>query len=363
MKNFYLRCILFLLLIISWRCSRDNGSVEILSLNASSSLIEAGGYLSLYCIAKDQDKDPLVYSWESSSGSFAVNNDSAVWTAPMEYGMYFISCRVTDNYGSSDVETVRIIVNASGSQLVSPNTYIMIIFDNSGSMDGTLSPLNTMATGEYTNPSSLRNTLQDFYATGETQNNGNLDKNTNGSNTYDKHVFLLQADSERTFKFLANKGTMYSTDGNFDLITRTGFSTEEGKDFENADNIIIFVFQDEAENGYHTSTFSNTDAPTSQYKSDIQNLRTSINSINTISELKYFGHIFHVEDDGNNPFKSFVKAVLEGLGNYSGSDGLSDSTIYTERISADYDLNDGDTEIYYKNMIINALANMGFILD
>ena len=90
-----------------------NGPVEILSLNASDSLVEAGGLLSLKCVAQDQDKDPLAYSWESSSGSFSVIKDSAVWTAPMEFGIYFISCRVTDNYGASDVATVTINVNPS----------------------------------------------------------------------------------------------------------------------------------------------------------------------------------------------------------------------------------------------------------
>ena len=90
-----------------------NGPVEILSLNASDSLVEAGGLLSLKCVAQDEDKDPLAYSWESSSGSFSVIKDSAVWTAPMEYGRYFISCRVTDNYGASDVATVTINVNLS----------------------------------------------------------------------------------------------------------------------------------------------------------------------------------------------------------------------------------------------------------
>ena len=104
---------LFFVLFFIWNCSRDNGYVEILSLNASDSLAEAGGIISLKCVAQDQDKDPLVYSWESSSGSFSVIKDSAVWTAPMDFGIYFISCRVTDNYGASDVATVTINVNPS----------------------------------------------------------------------------------------------------------------------------------------------------------------------------------------------------------------------------------------------------------
>ena len=113
MKFILSTSLLFFILFSIWSCSRDNGSVEILSLNASDSLVEAGGIISLKCIALDQDKDPLVYSWESSSGSFSVIKDSAVWTAPMEFGIYFISCRVTDNYGASDVATVTINVNPS----------------------------------------------------------------------------------------------------------------------------------------------------------------------------------------------------------------------------------------------------------
>ena len=113
MKFILSTSLLFFILFYIWSCSRDNGSVEILSLNASDSLAEAGGLISLKCIAQDQDKDALVYSWESSSGSFSVIKDSAVWTAPMEFGIYFISCRVTDNYGASDVATVTINVNPS----------------------------------------------------------------------------------------------------------------------------------------------------------------------------------------------------------------------------------------------------------
>ena len=113
MKLFISTASLFFILFFIWSCSRDNGYVEILSLNASDSLVEAGGLISLKCIAQDQDKDALVYSWESSSGSFTVIKDSAVWTAPMDFGIYFISCRVTDNYGASDVATVTINVNPS----------------------------------------------------------------------------------------------------------------------------------------------------------------------------------------------------------------------------------------------------------
>ena len=126
--------LLFFILFSIWSCSRDNGSVEILSLNASDSLVEAGGIISLKCIALDQDKDPLVYSWESSSGSFSVIKDSAVWTAPMEFGIYFISCRVTDNYGASDVATVTINVNPSSPVPVNGLEWTLT---DDGLLDGT----------------------------------------------------------------------------------------------------------------------------------------------------------------------------------------------------------------------------------
>lgn len=100
-------------ILFFWSCARDNGSVEILSLAASDSLVEASGLISLKCLAKDKDKDPLVYSWESSSGTFSVMKDSAVWTAPEDDGIYFISCRVTDNYGASDIAVVKVSVSPS----------------------------------------------------------------------------------------------------------------------------------------------------------------------------------------------------------------------------------------------------------
>ena len=134
MKFFLSTGLLFFILLSIWSCARDNGSVEILSLNASDSLVEAGGIISLKCIALDQDKDPLVYSWESSSGSFSVIKDSAVWTAPMEFGIYFISCRVTDNYGASDVATVTINVNPSSPVPVNGLEWTLT---DDGLLDGT----------------------------------------------------------------------------------------------------------------------------------------------------------------------------------------------------------------------------------
>ena len=134
MKFFLSTGLLFVILLSIWSCARDNGSVEILSLNASDSLVEAGGIISLKCIALDQDKDPLVYSWESSSGSFSVIKDSAVWTAPMEFGIYFISCRVTDNYGASDVATVTINVNPSSPVPVNGLEWTLT---DDGLLDGT----------------------------------------------------------------------------------------------------------------------------------------------------------------------------------------------------------------------------------
>ena len=144
----------YLTLLFLLSCAKDNGSVEILSLTASDSLVEASGLISLKCIAKDEDKDPLVYSWESSSGSFSVFKDSAVWTAPENNGIYFISCRVTDNYGASDIAVVK--VRVSSSEPVPVNGLEWTLTD-----DGLLNGLNS---------SNENNTGENDYWDGSVEN-------------------------------------------------------------------------------------------------------------------------------------------------------------------------------------------------
>ena len=72
---------LFLSIVFIWSCQNLNGPVEILSLSVSDSTVEAGDRILLKCVAKDQESDPLAYSWETSSGTIMAMKDSAIWTA------------------------------------------------------------------------------------------------------------------------------------------------------------------------------------------------------------------------------------------------------------------------------------------
>ena len=135
---------LFLSIVFIWSCQNLNGPVEILSLSVSDSTVEAGDRILLKCVAKDQESDPLAYSWETSSGIIMAMKDSAIWTAPIENGIYFISCRVTDNYGSSDIATVAIDVSPSNPV---PVTGLDWTISDNGLLNGSNSS-NVNKTGE-----------------------------------------------------------------------------------------------------------------------------------------------------------------------------------------------------------------------
>ena len=85
---------------------------------------------------------------------------------------------------------------------------------------------------DYLNTTNLRNLLQDFYATGGTEANGNTDRATNGSDEYDSHIYWGMSGEERQIGMLGNKGF--------------GQGTGPGEIFENADNVVIFGFGDES---------------------------------------------------------------------------------------------------------------------
>ena len=99
------------LLIFIFSCGDlYNKQNEISSISAAADSIEGGSTVGLYCSATDQDGDKLSYYWEAASGELVTNGDSAYWTAPMDIGVYFITCTVSDEYGASSVESIGITV-------------------------------------------------------------------------------------------------------------------------------------------------------------------------------------------------------------------------------------------------------------
>ena len=100
-----------LLALFIWSCGDNyNSGNEILSLTANDSLVEAGGSIQLECTATDEDGDKLGYIWKSASGTLTPDGNKATWVAPLELGIYFISCTVADGYGASDAATIAIEV-------------------------------------------------------------------------------------------------------------------------------------------------------------------------------------------------------------------------------------------------------------
>ena len=241
---------------------------------------------------------------------------------------------------------------------VDENTYIKIYFDNSGSMDSTKDDLDAMRDAAYSNTNGLRRLLQDFYATGQTEAQGNTDTSTNGAARYNSHVSVVDftthgsGATERTFHILNNGGS--------------GFGTGSSDAFPSASKVVFFVFQDEASSIYHDSSFVNTEK-TSQYDTDIAALRTSINSINNSDSTFYRANIFRVATNTTGTYTSFdnfITAVRAGSGSYSGTNGLSDKTSvvgYTDDVIANND--SSVTSGYYTDLIQTAMENLGYSFD
>ena len=91
-------------------CEMENNSVEILSFSASDSVAVSGEGIMLYCEAQDGDGDKLLFSWETSSGTFSTLPDSTEWIPPNEKGVYLVTCKVSDGVGASDARTIPIRV-------------------------------------------------------------------------------------------------------------------------------------------------------------------------------------------------------------------------------------------------------------
>ena len=250
---------------------------------------------------------------------------------------------------------------------ITQDTYIYIYFDASGSMNNTLTELQAMRTN------SLKSVLQDLYATGNKESDGNTDSSTNGSDAYDDHVTIVYSDvsgswnSERTWAALSDNDV-------------NDFVANGHNDFpSDATNVVILVFQDEAQGSqganYHDSAYDGDIQ--GNHASDIASLRSRINTLNSSNNNFYRGVLFQV--DGSAAFKSYVEAVENGTGNFSGTNGLSDlASGATNYLGFTYDIEDSNNndasapykpgttdrfdkwEYYYLYHVTNELKNLGF---
>ena len=264
-------------------------------------------------------------------------------------------------------------------QFITPDTYIMLVFDGSGSMDAAVPALQTMAGGAYfqsgsttaKNPNTLRAVLQDFYATGQTQLQGNTDASTNGSDAYDSHVYLLIENSEKTWAMLANSSSLTYRNSSDVVLSaaRTNFDTASGKNFQNADNIITMVFQDEsspyaASGSWSISGYRDTTGGAA-HKADLDAYKAAI--AGTPSGTNVYGHVFHLANSSYAGLKPFLQAVetstsSEMIGG-SGSSAYDLTTTQgslADNITYSYDGNINGTSAYFRGLVTTVLETFGF---
>jgi len=264
-------------------------------------------------------------------------------------------------------------------QFITPDTYIMLVFDGSGSMDAAVPNLQTMAGGDYfqsgsttvKNSNTLRAVLQDFYATGQTELQGNTDSTTNGADAYDSHVYLLIENSEKTWAMLANSSSLSYRDSSDTLLgsARTGFDIASGKDFEDADNIITMVFQDESSpyaastswsiSGYRSTTGGAT------HLADLNAYKSAISG--TPSGTNVYGHVFHLDNSSYSGLKPFLQAVetststeMIGTDNGVAYDLTTTQGSLADDITYSYDGNIGGTSAYFRGLVVDVLEDFGF---
>jgi len=193
-------------------------------------------------------------------------------------------------------------------------TNIFIYGDNSGSMDLTLDQLLIMR------DTLLKDALLPYY--------------NNDSVLYDSKVKFIQEPSERLLKML-------------DIMSQS----PTGK-------IISLVFMDEAQPIYTgQSTWSINSPRTLDFDADMSALRTRLDAY---AVNRYRAVTFQVTGKALviDNFKSLVKALEYGSGSYSGNNGLAGRNEFNYK----YDITNGGTPEYYKNLIITSLEELGFTI-
>jgi hypothetical protein len=146
----------------------------------------------------------------------------------------------------------------------------------------------------------------------------------------------------------------------FDYNSERSFSNTgiaRGPSSGSITRVVNILFQDEANDRYHPSNtaFFPTNARTSSYNTDIGILRTLINSYpaNTFKFLSY--GVRTAQDQLRKNFADFMFSVYNGVGNYSGTNGLSDKRdLCFYRLDVDHDA----APSYYAELLKNDLITL-----
>lgn len=208
---------------------------------------------------------------------------------------------------------IYLLYDYQATPAITINTKIIIYFDDSGSMNGTLEPLEKMR------DTILKERLLPLY--------------DYDSDLYDKSVIIISQSDERTIDMLNMNGR-----------------TPDG-------NVIVLVFQDEAVPVYHGRSVDTLCPYTQKYNDDIS---IFIDRLKSFNPLYYRAIIFQVATGGSiyEVFKEFLKHVQNGTDCYSGDKGLKDR----EEIIFKYDITPSGTPEYYLDNIVEGLKDLGYDL-
>ena len=220
-------------------------------------------------------------------------------------------------------------------QEVDDKTELVIIFDDSGSMEGTLGRLEEMY------DSLLKDKLISVY----------------GSNAeYEKRVQVLKASE---FMFYHQKSLITDL-GNFSANKERFLKfASYGKINSDSTKSIYLVFQDEAEQTYHRWEYADFsyNVVNSTYISDLAEYRTFLgNTPYGQHFLKFFNvdSYKRIEKESHN---TVLNNIFDGTSGFQGTKGLSDwSNVSRHNEIVKFD----GTPQYYYDLILSALRGYGF---
>lgn len=189
-------------------------------------------------------------------------------------------------------------ITISKDLLIGPDTYIYIKLDTTSLGEATRSQFYNMKN------TVMKKALQDLYATGKTEAEGNTDITTNGSQRYDTHVFVQDDFTERPFYEIMSS---VSEPNIYQGTTYSAFPND-------ATSIISMFFIDESE-GY--SNFASPTSVSAMVLNDLSWIKTRVADLR--SQGKTFkGYVFNVMTGGHSALENVFNYFNNNTGFYSG---------------------------------------------
>lgn len=141
--------------------------------------------------------------------------------------IYGFTLRVTDPDGKFAEQKISV-----NGVIPTEKTFISIVYDTTSMGDDEIAAIqNDLINKPYEDPQGLRYYLQDFYATAETESEGNTDPETNGRDKYTEMVSIVGDGSENPLRAF------------------NGFEINNAFSANNYDSLFIFSLLDESVQG------------------------------------------------------------------------------------------------------------------